>query len=62
MHILYFMGGHGIFPQSTVMSCTFSTSWEATSTFRKQKKGCDIMHLLYFLGGHVNFPQAEERM
>jgi hypothetical protein len=59
MRLLHFLGGHGIFPQAEVMSCTLSTSWEATASFRKQKKGCDIMHILYSLGGHVNFPQAE---
>jgi hypothetical protein len=45
-----------------VISCTFSTSWVATASSHKQKKGCDIMHLLYFLGCHGIFPQAEERM
>jgi hypothetical protein len=29
MHLLHFLGGHGIFPQA-------ATSWEATATFRKQ--------------------------
>jgi hypothetical protein len=36
-----------------VISCTFCTSWEAVSSSRMQKKGCDIMHLLYFLGCRV---------